>query len=518
MDKGWGYGGGKGPAGGGGWIGPGVGGDGSGYGDDGGWQYPGGSGGGWLGPGGGKGCKGYGRDDKGGYGKGAGDKGYGPKGGCKGKGGKKGGDKGWFKGGDKGDGKKGGLKGKAATKIVAGETVYSGQIKSFSLEKKHGYIMCEAIYNICGQDVYAFQDVLERGRAGPGDTVAFFVHWSQRGQPQASSPLIRLSAPEAGYSLKGTFKAGKDADKGFGFIECAETKEFFGRDVYVNKDLAATVIPGQLVAFSCYLNRDGMPNAQAMEPCEESWEAPAGDLSVSSQANIEPSKGKGGSKGMKRSWGAMDGWGAWGGDAWGADAWGWGAADWWGMGPPMMALGCMDGAKGSKGNGGRGKGGWSGGGASRPIAKPTPTGKAYTGVIKSFNEANNYGFIECEEVKAEYGFDVFVHGKELCGQMVGETVYFEVGVSNKGQPQALNVQSMDAAGVEPPVKKQKFGEDGASYGEASAPQPEEGAAYPEGVLPEEYQLGGYGEAAFPFQDMSGWGHQQEGEDPSSGGW
>jgi len=109
-----------------------------------------------------------------------------------------------------------------------------------------------------------------------------------------------------------------------------------------------------------------------------------------------------------------------------------------------------------KGKGGdKGKGKCKSGCGSRERHKPTHTGKAFMGVIKSFNEANNYGFIECDEIKAEFGNDVFAHGKELCGHVVGETVYFEVGVSHQGKPQALNVQTIDDP--EPLMKKQRTG-------------------------------------------------------------
>lgn len=109
-------------------------------------------------------------------------------------------------------------------------------------------------------------------------------------------------------------------------------------------------------------------------------------------------------------------------------------------------MGGMDGAKGSKG-GGKAKGckGWSGGGKPGPQGpgKPVSTGVAYTGVVKSFNESNFYGFIACDDVSAEYGCDVFVHGKELRGLPVGSMVQFEVRLSSKGQPQAQHVRPVD---------------------------------------------------------------------------
>lgn len=376
------------------------------------------------------------------------------------------------KGGKKGGKGKGGKDGKSKTemRIAAGEPVFSGTIKSFNVEKKHGYIVCETIGGSCGQDVYAFEDVLKRGFAGPGDTVAFFVHWSQKGQPQASSPLIRIAAAVEGtYALKGTFKPPKDPGSAFGFIECPDTKEFFGRDIYVNKDLAPTVTPGETVRFNAYLNRDGMPNAVTMEACEPTWEPEPSDLSQSIHLEgfgkgSPEGFGKGSPKGKwgKGGKGKMDG---------GKMGMGGGGGGWeefeigMQMGMQMAAKGKSKGlspeeaqaaaeaalgvamGKGFGGGGkSKGKGKKGGGGGGGGGAPPTPTGEAFTGTIKSFNEAYNYGFIDCAEVKEAYGNDVFLHGKELTGQTIGDIVYFELGVSAKGQPQAMNVLSLDAAG------------------------------------------------------------------------
>merc|ERR1712187_1069183 len=128
---------------------------------------------------------------------------------------------------------------------------------------------------------------------------------------------------------------------------------------------------------------------------------------------------------MGKGWGGKDmgfkgkdmgmGWGGFGGEM--DDPWG------CGMMPPMMGMsgkgyGKMCGKKGDA-NGCFGKGGGGGGGS-----KATPTGQAFTGYIKSFKPDMNYGFIECPEVKAEYGNDVFTHGSELTGHPLGEAVYF----------------------------------------------------------------------------------------------
>merc|ERR1712113_1189565 len=66
---------------------------------------------------------------------------------------------------------------RALQKMNAGEEIYVGQIRTFIAEKNSGFIACEDMYNQQGTEVYAYRAVLESCGAGPGDTVAFFVHW-----------------------------------------------------------------------------------------------------------------------------------------------------------------------------------------------------------------------------------------------------------------------------------------------------------------------------------------------------
>merc|ERR1711957_233509 len=112
------------------------------------------------------------------------------------------------------------------------------------------------------------------------------------------------------------------------------------------------------------------------------------------------------------------------------------------------------------------KGGCKGGKSGKPPAAPTPTGKMAMGVVKSFNTLNEYGFIECDETKAEYGNDVFVHGSNLGGLQlcVGQVVQFEVALNSRRKPQAVNIVVMEgmegAEGLsaEPAAKKQRLAE------------------------------------------------------------
>eukprot|EP00928_Gymnodinium_smaydae_P009920 TRINITY_DN1371_c0_g1_i1.p1 TRINITY_DN1371_c0_g1~~TRINITY_DN1371_c0_g1_i1.p1 ORF type:complete len:569 (+),score=110.55 TRINITY_DN1371_c0_g1_i1:56-1762(+) len=369
------------------------------------------------------------------------------------------GDKGDMKGDAKG-------KGKGAAKIAMGEQVYSGPIKSYNAEKKHAYIVCEDIYSTYGDDVYAYETVLQEAGAGAGDVVAFFVHWSPKGQAQASSPIIRISA-RGGYALKGVYKpaAAKDAEKGHGFLECGETMAFFGRDVYVNRDLASTLTIGQSYAFNCYLNREGKPNVESAEACDASFEPPSPDYTQSIEIPelVEKSralreKGKGMGKAGKGMGKGMD----------------WGADKGKGMMEMMGMLGMMDGGEGgdliSMMMKAKGKGGCKAGKAmqGKNVAgsgkMPDLTGRVCQGTLKSFNHINNYGFLACEELQQEYGCDVFVHGAEAADLPLGIAVSFDLALNSKGKPQALNLRPV---GSERPAKMQKTS--GAFGGDSRSP-------------------------------------------------
>lgn len=340
----------------------------------GGWDEWGKGGGGDWGKGGGEWGKG-GSD----WGKGGGDWGKG------------GGD--WGKGGWKGDGKGKGKssnergKGKGSTKggqrVAAGETAYFGVVRSWNAEKRMAYIACDQLYWETGQDVYGHHTVIQSAGIGPGDTVIFFVHWSARGQPQASDPILRVKAGDGGYALKGVYKSGNDMEKGFGFIGSPELKDIYGRDVYVPKEIAHMLVSGQTVCYNVKINKEGMPNAEAAVGCDESWQPIPPDLSYTREVDVmtglDKGKGKGHSHGQKDE------------------------------------------------------------------NRLAPTGRYFTGYLKSFKEASGWGFISADEVRAQYGTDAFVLNSQLRNtrKYIGEWVQFEVGINDRGQPQAMNVHSME---------------------------------------------------------------------------
>lgn len=330
-----------------------------------------------------------------------------------------------YMGGDKGFGKS-----KSQQRIANGEKIYHGILHYFNAEKNAGKIYSRACFEEHGQEVYAFRNVLEECGAGVGDEIAFFLHWSSKGQAQISMPALRIaSSIENNLVLKGTFKKPKDESKDFGFIECWETGEFFGRDVYVPANLCEGLEAGMHVAFNCTLNTDGMPNCRVVCMCEENYSAMPGDLSMTGEVpGFTKGKGKwpkGKSKGV-------------GGTSQLTEM----AQTMEAMGMPKEAVFAMM-AKGGKGS----HPGSSSGGKGGPYfgaRKPNPTGRFLTGFVKSYNPNNNYGFIECPEVKAEYGCDVFAGGEILANYSPGDSVTFQLGVNDVGKPQAMDVTPGDA--------------------------------------------------------------------------
>lgn len=65
----------------------------------------------------------------------------------------------------------------------------------------------------------------------------------------------------------------------------------------------------------------------------------------------------------------------------------------------------------------------------------------YLGKIKSFNDVNGYGFIECEDVKGQGYQDVFLNAEQKRNYQVGHTVKFTAYLNEQGKPQARGLKS-----------------------------------------------------------------------------
>lgn len=123
---------------------------------------------------------------------------------------------------------------------------YRGNIKSFSAKSGYGFIECAETQALHGKDIIVLKNELPDGFAQAGDVVAFTIAQGPKG-PQAAN--VQLGEMPGG-SYAGAIKF-FNAQKGWGFIECVQTQEIYGKDIIVLKsDLAAgTAKAGDPVTF-----------------------------------------------------------------------------------------------------------------------------------------------------------------------------------------------------------------------------------------------------------------------------
>lgn len=220
---------------------------------------------------------------------------------------------------------------------------------------------------------------------------------SQR--PSLPGALIEdLSQPPAqrfGGVIKSFFP-----DKRFGFITCADLEAEFGGDVFLSDQEIGQFTVGSSVTFSVTLNKNGKPQAKLLEASagyDDQWAA--GPPRKVPRVLAPPPA-------AVRSTARL-------------------------VAPPP---------------------------APRLVAPPPAPSRSPTegfddyagdslagderhyGSIKSFFPEKHFGFIQCEEISASQGCDVFLSDKEIAEFTVGSSVSFAVAFNKQGKPQARDLQ------------------------------------------------------------------------------
>jgi len=158
--------------------------------------------------------------------------------------------------------------------------LFSGIVKSFKQDQGYGFISCDETWQLYHSDIFLHQN--EAIGLEVGSQVSFRVHLNGRGQPQANSVSAvggvakrakteadSRSTPDPVHSLPmfphgpfiGMVKS-YNAETGYGFIECAATKELFLQDVFLHKrQVAQGLDVGSNVSFQVRLNKNGQPQA-----------------------------------------------------------------------------------------------------------------------------------------------------------------------------------------------------------------------------------------------------------------
>jgi len=302
-----------------------------------------------------------------------------------------------------------------------------------------------------------------------GETAVQLINQVLRARPELTPAIVGIACPELTYAParamterrpKGVIKS-FDQHQGFGFIACPELTAVFGEDVFIHGKQMGSFDIGSEVSFAVTLSEDNKPQAYDVQHLMLGMmQNPMHTQLQMQQQQIMMMQGMGNSATGKAGWGggwASDGWatsgcsmGSWGGDysaGWGDMSSGWADHGW---GDPMR--GCK-----------RGKGGGcclpGGGYAAAACAAPgaeaqdaeSATLGQFSGSIKSFDEKNGFGFIECTPLRRQgYDRDVFLHQSQRGGLAVGTEVTFIAYLNTSGQLRARFVQPSGTAGLPGP--------------------------------------------------------------------
>lgn len=157
--------------------------------------------------------------------------------------------------------------------VEAGQR-FVGSITAFNPGSHFGFISSPAATQAFGKDV--FLSDREIGSFQVHDSVSFEVVMNNRGQPQArnlrppdmaevEADMSSSSAALGDQAFVGTITSFYP-EKHFGFIDCPEARDQFGKDVFLSDLEIGTYQVGESVSFRIVLNSRGHPQARDLGP------------------------------------------------------------------------------------------------------------------------------------------------------------------------------------------------------------------------------------------------------------
>jgi len=180
----------------------------------------------------------------------------------------------------------------ATKQAAAGSGAFLGIFARYSLAAGYGYIQCAEVQ----QQYNGAEAQIQREQylgLQVGDSVVFKVNLNEKGAPQATfarrvgeltrqrqrileveAPLPAEGAVESQEFLG--FVSSFQADPGFGFISCAQTRQVYGTDVYIHRDQFTDMGVGDAVNFRVALNPRGSPVARSVRRAGADGEASRG--------------------------------------------------------------------------------------------------------------------------------------------------------------------------------------------------------------------------------------------------
>lgn len=154
--------------------------------------------------------------------------------------------------------------------LAADGQTFVGEVKSYNPLKGWGHIECEDTFRIFGKDVFLLRSQVHGGDVAKGVEVAFTVANGARG-PEATgvTPIAKTAGRHVGVMKSW------NPTRGWGHIECEETHEHYGKDIFVMRSslIGGQVEKGRTVAFSVVEGLKG-PEAASVQILDDSVPAP----------------------------------------------------------------------------------------------------------------------------------------------------------------------------------------------------------------------------------------------------
>mmetsp|Transcript_65852 Transcript_65852/g.157381 ORF Transcript_65852/g.157381 Transcript_65852/m.157381 type:complete len:381 (+) Transcript_65852:82-1224(+) len=140
---------------------------------------------------------------------------------------------------------------------------YVGAIKSYNEEKGWGHIECPQTHLLYGKDIFVLRSALGGNIVRPSDKVVFNVTMGMKGPEACNVKLVSHSQTDV---FAGTIKMWNE-EKGWGFIECDETRQIYGKDIFLHKNelFGNNPVLGEAVQFSVRFSDQGRPEATSVQ-------------------------------------------------------------------------------------------------------------------------------------------------------------------------------------------------------------------------------------------------------------
>lgn len=142
-------------------------------------------------------------------------------------------------------------------------TVYYGKIKQFKEDKGWGHISCPQTHEIYGKDMFLLRSALNGTVVKEGDYIQFGVTLGLKG-PEAANVRV-LGHMDEHQIYMGSIKMYNE-EKGWGFIECNETRLLYNKDVFIHKKDLSGHAPsvGETVQFTVTISESGRPEGSSL--------------------------------------------------------------------------------------------------------------------------------------------------------------------------------------------------------------------------------------------------------------